>query len=316
MIWLRTTQDIHQSEKYGQYMKKIGWIVEKVDNCQIFIRRFPIIGSIIKIQRPKYPIPFNEIEKIAKKYQAFKVVIEPISQEHENTRTREQLKEFRYKKSKSPYLPTKTIHIDLTQPKEKIFKNFSEAKRRAVRRAVKNKVIVVQSKNIEEFIKLKSSQFFPFGLWPSFFVKKDINALWQTFYPKNAVLLRASPTCGASREALKHKKFSTSSNSNFLAGILLLFHQKTAHYWLAGSTKQGNKLFAPTLLVWEALKLSKKRGCQIFDFQGIYDPRFHQATKFWQGFTKFKKGFGGKEIKYPTPYVFNRFNLRSFFRIK
>ena len=280
-------------------MEKIGWTVKKIDGCQIFIRRFPIIGSIIKIQRPNSSISFEKIEKITRKYQAFKIIIEPqiMKQAKEKSLALKEKKlsfgelasEFRYKKSNSPYLPTKTIHINLTQPKEKIFKNFSEAKRRAVRRAIKNKVTVVQSKNIKEFIKLKSSQFFPFG----FFVKKDIQALWQAFYPKNACLLLAFD----------------SAEDSLLVGILLIFHQKTAHYWLAGSTKQGNKLFAPTLLVWEALKLAKKRGCQIFDFQGIYDSRFHQATKFWQGFTKFKKGFGGKEIEYPGCFIKYRLSI-------
>jgi lipid II:glycine glycyltransferase (peptidoglycan interpeptide bridge formation enzyme) len=51
-------------------------------------------------------------------------------------------------------------------------------------------------------------------------------------------------------------------------------------------------------LVWEALKLAKKRGCRIFDFEGIYDERFPKAAASWKGFTKFKEGFGGEKIVY------------------
>jgi len=299
--------DIHQSKKYGQYMKKIGWIVEKVNDCQIFIRRFPLIGSLIKIQRLNQPIPLKEIEKVARKYHAFKIIIEPQaksllrwwsrkagtartvgrSDKHEKltseiSLTMKQLKSFGYKKSNSPYLPTKTVQIDLTLPEKEILSQMKKKTRYSLRRAQKSSLIIKKSEDIESFIQLKAKYFFPFG----FFVKKEINALWQIFHPKHAILLLASDT-----------------NNDSLAGIFLLFHQKTAHYWLAASTKQGKKLSAPTLLVWKALKLSKKRGCKIFDFQGIYDSRFHKTTKFWQGFTRFKKGFGGKEIEYPGCFV-------------
>jgi len=285
------TQDIQQSEKYGQYMKKVGWIVEKVDGCQIFIRRFPLIGSFIKIQKPTPPVPFEKIEKIAKKYRAFKIVIEP--------RTIQLFEKFDYQISNSPYLPTKTIHINLTKSEKEILSQMKKKTRYCLRRGQESRVTIKESKEIESFIKLKSSQFFPLG----FFMRKDISALWQTFYPESAILLQARSKRRPSREAYSMTSSRLRSNNKFLAGILLLFHQKTAHYWLAASTKQGKKLFAPTLLVWEAIKLSKKRGCKIFDFQGIYDPRFHKSAKSWQGFTRFKKGFGGKEIEYPGCFV-------------
>ena len=293
------TNDLHQSEKYGQYMKKVGWIVEKIDCCQIFIRRFPLIGSFIKIQKPTPPVPFEKIEKIAKKYRAFKIVIEP--------RTIQLFEKFDYQISNSPYLPTKTIHINLTKSEKEILSQMKKKTRYCLRRGQESRVTIKESKEIESFIKLKSSQFFPFG----FFMRKDISALWQAFYPENAILLFADknivpsshPEFISGSPAMKIPKQVRNDTLRPLAVTLLLFHQKTAHYWLAASTKQGKKLFAPTLLVWEAIKLSKKRGCKIFDFQGIYDPRFHKSAKSWQGFTRFKKGFGGKEIEYPGSFL-------------
>jgi lipid II:glycine glycyltransferase (peptidoglycan interpeptide bridge formation enzyme) len=66
-----------------------------------------------------------------------------------------------------------------------------------------------------------------------------------------------------------------------------------------GATKKGKKLFAPTLLVWEALKVSKKRKMKYFDFIGVWDERTPRKNTEWKGFTKFKEGFGGKELYYP-----------------
>ena len=84
-----------------------------------------------------------------------------------------------------------------------------------------------------------------------------------------------------------------------IGGILLLFWDHTSYYWLVGATKKGKKLFAPTLLVWEALKLSKKRGVKRFDFIGVWDERLPCQNTEWKGFSKFKEGFGGKEMYYP-----------------
>lgn len=292
------TKDVHQSDKYGQYMRKIGWIVEKVDGCQIFIRQFSPIGSFIKIQRPNFSIPFKKIEKIAKDYRGFKIVIELSLNKQSNGRAThlsgrqiEQFRKFGYKKTNSPYLPTKTIHIDLSQPEKEILAQMKKKTRYCLRRAQKSGLTVKKSKDIESFIHLKLRHFFPF----SFLIKKEIKTLWQIFYPKNAVIL----------EAKRHN--DAYHCDRILGGVLLLFHQGISHYWLAASTKRGKKLFAPTLLVWEAVKLSKKRGCKIFDFEGIYDQRFQKATKSWQGFTRFKRGFGGQEIEYPGCFIKFRF---------
>ena len=293
------TQDVQQSKKYSQYMKRVGWIVERVNGCQIFIRQFPLIGSFIKIQKPNYPIPLAKIEEVSRKYRAFKVVVEPGVIKKLSNEVIKEFEKYDYKESNSPYLPTKTIHINLTRSEKEILSQMKKKTRYSLRQAQKSRLIIKESKDVESFIHLKSNQFFPLG----FFLKKDINALWQTFYPENAVLLRATPLSGGVEKLPIAKGSRLRSNNKFLASILLLLHRNTAHYWLAASTKQGKKLSAPTLLVWEAVKLSKKRGCKIFDFQGIYDPRFHKATKSWQGFTRFKKGFGGKEIEYPGCFV-------------
>ena len=57
-------------------------------------------------------------------------------------------------------------------------------------------------------------------------------------------------------------------------------------------------MFAPTLLVWEALKLSKKHGAKQFDLVGVWDDRTPHKFHEWKGFTKFKEGFGGKIVYY------------------
>ena len=115
--------------------------------------------------------------------------------------------------------------------------------------------------------------------------------MWKLFSPKHAAILLAYTD---------HSSFNIHhSTFNVVGGILLIFWQKIAYYWVAGATKKGKKQFAPTLLVWEALKIAKKRGCTSFDFVGVYDERLPAYSRDWKGFTKFKEGFGGREVWYP-----------------
>jgi lipid II:glycine glycyltransferase (peptidoglycan interpeptide bridge formation enzyme) len=264
--------DIRQSPPYANFMKLLGWRTEKIGNGQVFVRKFPLIGSIIKVQRIKPPIPFLQIEKLAKRRRAFLIEID---QEKSATGN---FKKYGYKINKRPYFPTKTIQIDLTRNEEEIFNSFSEAKRRAVRRAIKNGIIVKEANSYKEFLWLKKKSLLEKFVLP-IMAEKEIKTLWQAFWPNNGKIILAY---------FKNQP---------VAGIFLLHYNKVAYYWLAASTKLGKKLFAPTLLVWETLKIAKKLGCQVFDFEGIYDQRF--PVKSWLGFTKFKQGFEGKEIFYP-----------------
>jgi len=109
-----------------------------------------------------------------------------------------------------------------------------------------------------------------------------IDRLWKLFYPKHVTILLAK-----------------NDTNDVVAGILLLFWNTTALYWIAGATHQGKKMFAPTLLVWYALLMGKKRKCAAFDFIGVWDERTPTQFKEWKGFTKFKEGFGGTPVYYP-----------------
>lgn len=274
--------DIRQTFQYANYLKLLGWETEKVRGGQIFLKKFPLLGSIIKVQRIPLPIPFGDIEKIARDNRAFQVLID---QEIDNYKLRiTNYESYNYKINKASYFPTKTVHINLKRSENEIFNSFSEAKRRAVRRAEKNGVIVKETKDYQEFLWLKKRSLWEKPVIP-IATGKEVVTLYKAFCPKNAKILIAY---------LKEKP---------IAGIFMLHSNKMAYYWLAAAINQGKKLFAPTLLVWEALKTAKKIGCEYFDFEGVYDERY--PLKSWLGFTKFKEGFGGKEVFYPPSLVKN-----------
>jgi len=184
------------------------------------------------------------------------------------------------------YDPGKTLQLDLAPSIDHILKQMKKDARYGVRKAEKNKIVVKQSADIESFIKiwhenaLRRGFFIPFG--------REIKSIYEAFGQKAYLLLSFCSN------DLNHQ-------NRPLAGALILIHNKTASYFHAASTQEGRKLSAPYLVVFEAIKLAKKKGCQIFDFEGIYDERSPQ--KSWKGFTHFKKSFGGKEVEYPRSSI-------------
>jgi lipid II:glycine glycyltransferase (peptidoglycan interpeptide bridge formation enzyme) len=262
--------DLRQSSQYGRYMKQIGWQVEQLDGGQAFTKKIPLLGAFIKIQRPE-KIPFSKIEKLAKKHRTFCVKIEPCN--HGDT---EKLRKHGYKEDKSPYAPPKTLQIDLTFPEKEILSQMKKDARYSIRKAKKNKLRLIK-------VSLKTFH----RAWK----KHNYRRLW----------IPPLKWLQALKNSFGKDFFQLTINDPPAAGIILLKHDQTMYYYYAFSSREGQKLFAPYFLVWEGIKLAKKEVCQIFDFEGIEDPRF-KSTKSWRGFTHFKKSFGGKEIEYPGSF--------------
>lgn len=79
-----------------------------------------------------------------------------------------------------------------------------------------------------------------------------------------------------------------------MAGAIILFSGNQAIYHHGAS--QWSKLPVSSVLQWEAIKEAKHRGYKLYNFWGIApdDKQNHP----WRGITLFKKGFGGREVKY------------------
>lgn len=271
--------EIQQSPLFIHYIQALGWKIEKLGSFTLFIKSFPFMGALAKLQRTTTLPPIEGIIPLLKKYHIKLLVIEP-----DSCITTKALSDYSKKLqpyvriSTARYLSTKTIHIDLNLSHDAIFQQFSEAKRRAVRRATSLGVTIEETTDIQALIKLKAKTAGFLGGITTYGIKE----LWPYFSPKHATILLAQ-----------------NSSKQIIGGVLLLYWDHCAYYWIAGATKEGKKIFAPTLLVWESLRIAKNHGCTRFDFVGVWDERLPKENLAWKGFTKFKEGFGGKELYYP-----------------
>ncbi|HOR02215.1 MAG TPA: peptidoglycan bridge formation glycyltransferase FemA/FemB family protein [Candidatus Woesebacteria bacterium] len=61
------------------------------------------------------------------------------------------------------------------------------------------------------------------------------------------------------------------------------------------------QVMAPTLLMWETIKLAKKLKCRTFDMWGCLGPDAKEGENGF-GFHRFKQGFGGQMLEYVGTY--------------
>ena len=264
-------QDLRQSREYGLYMERIGWKSELIQHSgskiQVFLKKLGPLG-IVKIQRTRGVLPLEKIEKYLKDNGAMLCKIEPSVIK---ATSEQSLKSHGYKMSKWPLLGTKTLRVNLKPENEDIFNSLKKDSRYILRKIY----------NLKHETKINDFDGF-YEIWKKSAKRKD---LWIPGKKEYQALI---DSFGEGCLCL---------NIDNSAGCLVLIHMNTAFYYYAGSTAEAVKNNLPYLVVWEAIKEAKKRGCTVWDFEGIYDSRF--PNKGWMGFSHFKKSFGGQEMEFP-----------------
>lgn len=286
--------DIRQSVHYANYLRNEGWIIERIGEVNYFIKKIPLLGSILKVQRPE-EVRIDIIRKLVRKYRTFQIIIEPKTEMDAKF-----LASVGFKLSKNPYLPSKTLQIDLTKSKEHIFQHFKKDARQAIRRAIALSESD-ESKGSGQIIKAYST---PDEI-------KKFRREWQNsvnfkrFIPNLRTLINLRKSFPGN-----YSLFLASHNisGRIIGGVLFTrSSHEICYYWQAFTNSEGRASLSQYSLLWQGILWAKKQGCKSFDFEGIYDPRF--PVKSWLGFSHFKRSFGGYEIEYPGCYTkFKFFN--------
>ena len=273
--------DIRQSQNYAKYMKSLDWSVERIAEINYFIKKVPLLGAILKVQRPE-EIRIDTVDGLCRKYGVFQLIIEP-----KNNFDAEYLTSLGFKLAQSTYLPSKTLQIDLTKSSKTILENFKKDVRYALRKGGDLKLkeystsedIRILRKEWQKAVKLK--RFVP--------STEQLIKLKKSFPQSNSLFLMSHNISGS---ALGGAIFTTSSHGSI---------KDIAYYWQAFTNKEGRALLSQYSLLFQGILWAKKNGFKVFDFEGVYDSRF--PNKSWLGFTHFKEAFGGYEVEYPGTYV-------------
>ena len=211
------------------------------------------------------------LEILSKEKRVFQIIIEPQNKSHAKILTKLNLKLMR-----TPYLPSKTLILDVRKSKKILFNTF---KNDAQGYILKNKNIKCKHHKISTIPEFRQAWRKAVG------IKRHVPSLNN--------LLSLNKSFGSDSLFL--------TTNDLSSGAIFLMGAKTGYYWQAFTSKQGRKSRLQYNIVWQGILWSKKRGAKTFDFEGVYDERF--PNKSWLGFTHFKKSFGGKEILYPGAYT-------------
>lgn len=264
--------DLRQTKEYGKYMRLRGWIVDKLAGSLVFLKKLPLLPFyVLKAQRGEQ-VDLERLDRLKKKYWVIYSVVEP-----DDRGMVEDLKARGYGLNKGSFLPTKTLVVDLRKPKENLWKELKKDTRQIISKQLSvDSLEIKQISSLEKFRNewKKAKK----GYLPSL---NDLRAMKMAFGKKMWVL-------------------GIENKGTIIAGTIILFSEETAYYYFAFTNEEGRRLGAQYKLVWEAMMTAKKNRIKFWDFEGIEDSRF--PRKSWEGFSLFKKKFGGKEISYPGSY--------------
>ena len=197
------------------------------------------------------------------------------------------LKDFGFVKARKEIQPKDTWILDLDKDEEELLKemhcktryNIRLAKRKNIKVSRYSEIEKSDLEKFEEFWKImgKTAARDKFGLHPKDYYKKQLKVLGS----QNLVNL-----------------FLAEFDGKIVGGIIVSFFGRQAVYMHGALDYEYRKYMASYLLQWEAILEAKRRGCHVYDFWGIKNQKSKIKNQKWEGLSRFKQGFGGREVNY------------------
>lgn len=188
-----------------------------------------------------------------------------------------------FEKSALSIQPRKTLILDVSKSPEDLLKEMHSKTRYNIRLARKKGVVIRG--------------------WPSLSVTERFGIFWrlmretarrdkirlfpEAHYRRVFEIFGQNDLC----ELYTAECVTPEGTNEILASIFVVFWGKAAVYLYGASSSRYQNFMASSLIHWEAILDAKIKGLEYYDFWGIDEAR-------WPGITRFKKGFGGKEVEY------------------
>ena len=167
-----------------------------------------------------------------------------------------------------------TYVLRLDQPLEDIFRNFSDTHRRGIKTATKRGVVIRRSSTDADIDAYRVMYADSINRWGDATIIRFPEGLIRT-------MLKSDP---------EHVTLWIAEvEGRAVAGIIVLYWNSMAHYWL-GATRQGcEEYHAPVLLQWHAIQDACARSLLLYDFA---------PSGSLSGVEEFKRRFGAEKVTF------------------
>ena len=216
--------------------------------------------------------------KLAEEQKPFYIQIEP-----GEDKTMELLHGAGFRKSRKEIQPKRTVIVDLGKSEEELLAAMHHKTRYNIKVAEKYGIIARPSYDLDVFWKLmqKTAKRDRFSSHAKSYYEKLIKFFENNESVKVDLVL-----------ALRDERPLRDMPEHALAGAIMLTHGDTAYYLHGALNHEHRALMAPYALHWGMMKYLKQQGLKYYDFWGIDARRY-------PGVTRFKLGWGGREVEYP-----------------
>jgi len=268
-----------QTWEWGDAREKMGIKVIKIeeDNTLYQMTIHPIPHTPFSIGYiPRSTIPsektLSKLYDVEKKYNLIFIKIEPYVAY--DTHFKFKISDLKFVKSSHPLFPEWTQTLDLRPTESELLSKMKSKTRYNIRLAEKKGVTVSQMDTDEGF-EIFSKLYFETCKRQNYHGHTPFyhRTIWNSLKSSQAHILIAF------------------LDKTPLAAYELLMFKKRMYYLYGGSSLLNKNVMAPNLLMWEAIKLGKKEGAELFDMWGSLPPNY-DASHSWAGFTHFKEGYG------------------------
>ena len=260
-----------QSEEWFDFERRLGRVPQKANKINVIGHTLTLGKSYLYAPRVD---EFNdrdldEVKKIAKKENAifFKL-------EFESSADDEFLKRNGFIKANN-IQPLKTIKLDLTKSEQEILDQMHPKMRYNINLAQKKGITIRRAHDDDDFV-----SFWRLVLETA---KRNKFKTYSRSYYEQML------------ETVGIELFIAEYKNDVIAGNIMVFYENQAIYLHGASSYEYRNLMAAPLLQWHQILEAKKLGYKEYDFWGIDEIK-------WPGVTRFKRGFGGKEVTYPGAY--------------
>ncbi len=293
--------DFLQSPEWEKFQNRIGHRTWRLQGAVCILHRMPFGLSYLYMPHPpfmeqgKWERAVRDASEIAKKEGALFLKVDPLS------KTAIPTPGFRTHYAHS-LQPGHTLALDLSKSEQELLAEMHPKTRYNIKLAERHGVEIRVARTPAE--KHAYQQAF-YTLLRDTAMRDGFHLHEERYYTE--LLDISSPE-------FSNELYLAFYGDTLCAAALVNTYRKTASYLHGASSNLYRNVMPAFLLQWTIIREARKKKCTMYDFWGI-DP------VHWPGVTRFKKGFGGREILYPPsfdvvfrPFWYALYRMKRIFR--